>query len=76
MITHKAFTEHLNRLLTKALLEKEARAMDIALQTLEYGIQEIGIHTRHTAMKPPQLLRIEREIFREAYELTRKKVRA
>lgn len=69
MITHKAFSQHLNRALTKAALEKESGFPSVALGTLEYSIMEIEIHTRSTTTKPPQLLKIEREIFREAWKL-------
>jgi hypothetical protein len=71
MITHKAFAEQLNRVLTKAVLEKENGFPSVALGSLEYAIMHIDIHSRNTVTKPPQLLKIEREIFREAFNLAK-----
>jgi len=72
MITHKTFTAHLQRIYTKAILSKEIKDFSIALQTLKYAIQEIDIHSRNTITKTVALLRLENNIFREAYELMEK----
>lgn len=71
MITHKAFTDHLKRIFTRAMLEKDTKKFNAALRTLQYAIQEIIIHNPRFATKPKELVELERDVYREAYELAK-----
>ncbi len=72
MITHKAFTAHLKKILVTARLHVENSAEDVALASYNYAVYEIGHHGKNTNNKPLELVAIERDVFREAFQLQRK----
>lgn len=73
MITHTNFCEYINRIFNKAILAKEIGQDIEAREIIGHAVQEINIHTRNTVTKPPRLLRLERDIFKFAFDLERKK---
>lgn len=73
MITHKSFIEHLNRGFSKAVLFCEAGDIKHAQKIFDLLVLEMEIHRKNTITQPPQLLRLERDIYQRAFKLARGK---
>lgn len=69
MITHKAMEARLRGFLMRVALLRETKKNEQALAVLDDALGEILAHKRASALYPPDLLILECEVYRNAYQL-------